>query len=310
MNLFSIIILIKISRQTTLKSKEKVKESEMKMRKCVISIFAFFMSMQVMGQSYTAPDSPGAFKRAEYKERIKADPVKAIKYFCFDKDEEPLYPNENLFKHLSWIIKSSDDLNSLARDPGFRSDMEKHVIYMLDFIHSYDLGKISGNKAASCMLSLDALVYKIFENKYSNTWTSYYSYLAEEEKKSKQAAATKAQQDAYAKSPEGLLENIYSDYAFVKKCNELRQGSAIVYINENEFSKAKSNAKREEEIMIGKFPTLDAKKNEIWNKAAKSVEASDYVKLVSLGRFDNDFKFYCQAAYQRLNKSTQMKKDF
>lgn len=280
------------------------------MKKFLISIFISCMSMQVIAQNSPPSDSPSAFKRAEFKERIKADPVKAIKFFCFNQEEQPLFPEESFFKHLSGIMKTSDDLNDLATNPGFRSDMDKHVSYIFDFIHAYDLGKVSGDKAKSCMLSLDTLAYKILENNYRNTWSAYYAYLAEVEKNTKQEAAIKAKEDAYSKSPEGLLENIYSDYAFVKKCNELRQGYAIVYINDSEFSKAKSNAKKEEESMIVKFPALAAKKNEIWNRAARGVDASEYVKLVSLGRFDNDFKFYCQAASQRLNKSTQMKKDY
>lgn len=255
-------------------------------------------------------DSPGAFNRSEYKVKLRADPVKAIKYYCFDQEEKALFSNENFFQHLGWVMISSDDINHLAMDPGFRSDMHKNVEYIFDFIHNYDLGKLAGEKAKGCMHSVDSLAHSILQDDYPKTWAAYYAHIENKEKIAKQLAIEKAKAESYAKSPEGILENLYFDYAFVKKCGELRQGYAIVYANESELFKAKTNVKKEEDVLLSKHPSLISKKNELWIKAAKKVEESDYVKLVSLGRFDNDFKFFCQAASQRLNKSSQLKKDF
>jgi hypothetical protein len=189
--------------------------------------------------------------------------------------------------------------------------MEKTIITLLGFIHNYDLGNISGQDAQECMLSVDSLTNVVTQGRYSDYWASYYRYLDKEKQKVESQSEEKAKADAYKKTPEGQLENIYSDYAFVKKCNDIRKGYAIVYINDVEMENSRKLVKLKQEELLKKYPKLSSQIDAIWMKAARQIDSSDYIKLASLGnKIDNDFRFLCQSSYQNLNSSQQTKKDF
>jgi hypothetical protein len=188
--------------------------------------------------------------------------------------------------------------------------MEKTTFSLLSFIHQYDLGKISGKNAQECMISVDGLTNIVTQGNYPQAWASFYKNLDEDAKRTQAQSEKKQKDESYKISPDGQLEDVFYDYAFLKKCFDMRKGYAIVYINEIEIENGRKTVKTKQDDLLKLHPSLQMKKDAIWARAVSKVDTSDYVKLVSLGRFDNDFKFFCQASYQRLNSATVSKKDF
>lgn len=270
-----------------------------------------FTTLSIQGIAQTAvPNSPGPYQRNSFQVKFKGDPVKAIQKYCFDGEGEPLFGGEMLFREFGRSLTTNDNVQELASDLSFRYDMEKTTVSLLSFIHQYDLGKISGKNAQECMISVDGLLNLVTQGNYSQAWASFYKYLDEEAKRNQAQLEKKQKDEAYKNSPDGQLEDLYYDYAFLKKCFDIRKGYAIVYINEIEIENGRKAVKTKQDDLLKRHPSLQTKKDVIWSRAAGKVDSSDYVKLVSLGRLDNDFKFFCQASYQRLNSAIATKKDF
>jgi hypothetical protein len=278
------------------------------MKQLFLFLFAT-LYLQVIAQT-SAPNSPGPFLRNSFQMKFKGDPVKAIQKYCFNSNGEPFFSDEMLFKEFGRSLTTNDNVQELASDLSFRYDMEKTKVSLLSFIHQYDLGKISGKNAQECMISVDGLTNLVTQGNYAQAWASFYKYLDEEAKRAQAQSEKKQKDEAYKNSPDGQLEDLYYDYAFIKKCFDIRKGYSIVYINEIEIENGRKAVKTKQDDLLKRHPGLQVKKDAIWTRAASKVDSSDYVKLVTLGRFDNDYKFFCQASYQRLNSEIATKKDF
>jgi hypothetical protein len=62
----------------------------------------------------------------------------------------------------------------------------------------------------------------------------------------------------------------YRHYAYLKFCNEIRQGYAMVYVNDIELDRARTKIKDIEDDSLAVAHDLDT--NALWNKAVSSIK--------------------------------------
>jgi hypothetical protein len=75
--------------------------------------------------------------------------------------------------------------------------------------------------------------------------------------------------EAEAKKPANLLKSAYSDYKYLKRCFEAREGYVAINLSEEELDRARQAAKRIEEILkplIGN----DVDTNQLWDAASSA----------------------------------------
>lgn len=256
----------------------------------------------------TNPQAP--FERGVYQLKTKGEPLKAIKKYCFDNNEEALAKNQILFRKFGRALLANESVEELTNDLSFRYDMEKTTKALLSFLHQYDIGEISASNLQQCADSVDALVNEIFGGNYRQIWIQYYKDIENKNDIAIRDSEEKLRNKKYKEAPEGRLEELYYDYAWIKKCHDLRVGYAVVYINDKQMNSAKSSVKYRENELIRKHPILHSKIDKIWSMAVDKIESNDYIKLVSIAGYDEDYKFLCQANYQKLVSKTSIRKDF
>jgi hypothetical protein len=98
--------------------------------------------------------------------------------------------------------------------------------------------------------------------------------LAEKRQKIRDQENAKAAAEAEARRPINRLITGYMRYAYVKYCNEVRQGYVAVYVNEVELERARNAAKGIEDDALREDGTLD--KNALWSAALAQI-AGKYV---------------------------------
>jgi hypothetical protein len=83
------------------------------------------------------------------------------------------------------------------------------------------------------------------------------------------AEMEKARAGAEARKPINRLLLAYKRYAYVKYCNEVRQGYVVVYVNDIELERARTAVKAIEDDALREDATLDT--NASWNRAGNEI---------------------------------------
>ena len=82
----------------------------------------------------------------------------------------------------------------------------------------------------------------------------------------------KAAAAAEGRKPANRLITAYKRYAYVKYCNEIRQGYVLVYVNDIELERARSAVKAIEDDSLREDETLDTKA--LWNTSLKQLDGT------------------------------------
>ena len=107
-----------------------------------------------------------------------------------------------------------------------------------------------------------------------------------------------------------ILGDFYSSYAILKQCYEARKGYQVVHLNSVEMATIKSKAKSIENGILGKYPKLEPKKVEIWEKFTKILAGemtSDYRRWKFV--CDNNKSFYAKLK-RTYGGGSKIEKDF
>jgi hypothetical protein len=146
-----------------------------------------------------------------------------------------------------------------------------------------------------------------------NTWVACFPGLAdllretmqrEDAAKARAAAAADEAKAAAveAKKPVNRLLLAYKRYIYVKYCNEIRQGYAVVYVNDAELDRSRTAVKAIETAALAEDDSLNT--DTIWRVAAR--------QMVGVGHANRD---QCHLEYVRLldsagGMSGPLRKDF
>ena len=85
--------------------------------------------------------------------------------------------------------------------------------------------------------------------------------------------------------PKLTLSIFYQTYGGLKKCHEVRKGYKLVHVNSVEMANIKSKAKSIENGMLGKYPKVKPKKDEIWDKSTRTVSTNEVMQATLTGKY-------------------------
>ncbi len=137
-----------------------------------------------------------------------------------------------------------------------------------------------------------------------DTWRACFPGLAdlldEVKQRIQDAADAKAKAEAEAKKPGNRLLRGYKRYAYVKYCNEVRQGYVVVYVNDIELERAKTTVKAIEDDALREDGTLDT--DATWKRAIREIGG------LSVNR--DQCQFELNALLQQSPRKNTIQKDF
>jgi len=128
----------------------------------------------------------------------------------------------------------------------------------------------------------------------------------EDEVARRKAAEAKAREEAAAeaKKPVNRLRLAYKRYAYVKLCNEVRQGYLVVYINDIELDRARTAVKAVENHAVDEDKSLDT--DALWKAANKELKG----ELVGRDTCQATFNDLLQQSASVRPEDNVMPKDF
>jgi hypothetical protein len=219
------------------------------------------------------------------------------------------------------IMKTIDN-----RDPIFLAQ-QKNVRSYFEFSPGYFIQRVK--QEVDGVVTMDnGKILKDLGNWGLNNNEKFYnckhekiSELVQEYKKDKDIAEAKkkADQDAYARSTEGLSETLqgkYQNYMLLQDCNEVRKDYVKKYIDPSVFERLKKSLKQYETELLKADKKLNTKK--IWEDAA-NLYGQAWGKVMKMHKtnpenYDKDTYGLCSlaaSALENLNPSDQKpKKDF
>jgi TPR repeat protein len=124
--------------------------------------------------------------------------------------------------------------------------------------------------------------------------------LAEKSQRILDLDKARAEAAAEARKPVNRLLTAYKRYAYVKYCNEVRQGYAVVYVNDIELERARVTVKAVEDDGLHEDGSLDTKA--MWNRAVSEIAG----KYVDRGQCQMEL----QSLLQQNPKPSGIEKDF
>jgi len=134
---------------------------------------------------------------------------------------------------------------------------------------------------------------------------AYLDANIKEHEESNRVAAEKARQEKirekadseFANSPNGKLAKAYQSMEAINQCVEVREGYAMVYINDAQHTKAKKLMRRIEAALKNKLQGTTA--DELWKKTASNVDIKKGFIHAKLWSGANEIQV-CQAFIQQL----------
>lgn len=139
---------------------------------------------------------------------------------------------------------------------------------------------------------------------------AYLDAKTKEHEESNRVAAEKARQEKikekadseFANSPNGKLTKAYQSMAAINQCVEVREGYAMVYVNDVQHTKAKKLMRRIETALKNKLQGTTA--DELWKKTASSVNVREGFINAKLWYGANEIQV-CQAFIQQLEEISE-----